>query len=242
MSDPTGHDGLPAACGNKSYEADPLQHARCTLAGEQVQRREQMDALSEDVATIGFLPATLLSGGEPGFVASDSAATENAASDLAATSESAANDLAMASEDTLVSTGASATDATSTATESGAGQYVDFAHGTTSASAQDIVSNGINREASLANMVGSREPGSFYTVQVDPLNPTEALELAASWATRHNPQDICIVICRLPVSVVNALEGSRLLVRRFQPPESIFRPDSFDIVNQEATWFTIKVR
>jgi hypothetical protein len=28
---------LPPACANPTYEADPLQHALCTLAGEQIQ-------------------------------------------------------------------------------------------------------------------------------------------------------------------------------------------------------------
>lgn len=147
----------------------------------------------------------------------------------------AASDTASAAADT-----ASAEDPA--VSGNGGGDFIDFAHGTTSTSAQNIVDNGLNRDAALAAMVGSREPGTFFTVQVDPLNTNEALELAASWATRHNPQDICIVICRLPRSVVESLESSRLLVHRFQPHESVFRPDSYDIVNREATFFSFKVR
>ena len=42
------------------------------------------------------------------------------------------------------------------------GIFVDFAHGTTPASANNIVNNGLNREASLGAMVASQRPGSFF--------------------------------------------------------------------------------
>lgn len=138
---------------------------------------------------------------------------------------------------TVITTAAGATDA-----ENDASDFVDFAHGTAFESASNIVNSGLNREASLTAMVFSKEPGSFFAVKVDPLNPSDALGMAASWATRHNPDDICIVICRLPRSGIESLESSRLLIHTFGPPQSVFRPDAFEIVNREARWFLRRVR
>jgi len=41
VSDPAGLDGSPSQCGSVSYNADPLQHARCNAAGYTYQRDQQ---------------------------------------------------------------------------------------------------------------------------------------------------------------------------------------------------------
>ena len=119
--------------------------------------------------------------------------------------------------------------------------FVEFAHGTTHGPAADITTNGLNRDALLAGDVGSRRPGSFFTIRVDPANPYEALGTAASWGGRHEG-DVCVVICRLPTSVVSDLEGAGTLVHRARPNESIFHPDSFATVNREAIWKILNAR
>jgi len=60
-----------------------------------------------------------------------------------------------------------------------ADDVVDFAHGTTRASAADIVANGLSYEMGLKNMAGSVEPGSFFTIRIDPSDPSEALRTRA---------------------------------------------------------------
>lgn len=119
-----------------------------------------------------------------------------------------------------------------------ADDVVDFAHGTTRASAADIVANGLNYEAGLKNMAGSVEPGSFFTIRIDPSDPPTALSTAAFWAKRHDGP-LCVLICRLPRSIVGNLEGSGALIHTIGPTQSIFRPASFDFVNRAAEWIVV---
>jgi len=133
-------------------------------------------------------------------------------------------------------------DTATMASNSGAGEFVDFAHGTTRQSGQNIIINGLNRAESLKAMFGSKEPGSFFTVRIDLADPSEALSAAAGWASMRHGGEICVVICRLPQSVVEGLESSRLLVHTIGPTQSVFRPGSYAIVNREARWFIANVR
>jgi len=119
-----------------------------------------------------------------------------------------------------------------------ADDVVDFAHGTTRASAADIVANGLSYEMGLKNMAGSVEPGSFFTIRIDPSDPSEALSTAAFWAKRHDGP-LGVLICRLPRSVVRNLEGSGALIHTVGPTQSIFRPASFDTVNRDAEWIVV---
>lgn len=76
------------------------------------------------------------------------------------------------------------------------------------ASGRNIVGNGLDEAAPLANLYGSKAPGSFFTVPVDPTDTAAALETAATWGLRHG-DDACVVVCRLPSSTVADLEAPR---------------------------------
>lgn len=132
-------------------------------------------------------------------------------------------------------------DTTAMTPENSGEEFVEFAHGTTRESGLDIVDNGVNYEAGVEAMFGSKEPGSFFTVRVDPSQPYEALSTVASWGARHGGS-VAVVIVRLPQAVVERLEAAGLLVHRIRPMESIFRPRSFETVNHEAEWDIIHVR
>ncbi len=87
-------------------------------------------------------------------------------------------------------------------------------------------------------MVGSVEPGSFFTITVNPSNPSEALSTAAFWAKRHDGP-LCVLVCRLRRPVVDSLEGAGSLIHTIEPTQSIFRPASFKTVNREAEWIIV---
>lgn len=133
-------------------------------------------------------------------------------------------------------------DTAATASENG-GDYVDFAHGTTRASGQNILDKGLNHEDALMNEAHSHAPGSFFTVRVDLSNARIALEVAADWAKRHEG-DLCIVVCRLPRTVVKGLENAGSLVHTMIPYQyqSVFYPESFVAINENATWFWVDVQ
>ena len=119
--------------------------------------------------------------------------------------------------------------------------FVKFAHGTNRSGGQQILAMGVNETASVAAMAGSREPGSFFTVEINPFNPLVALETAAFWDGRHG-KDVCIVLCCLPSTVVRALEqlSPPALIHEVKPTQSIFRPRSFGIINQYLHyWYQI---
>jgi hypothetical protein len=118
--------------------------------------------------------------------------------------------------------------------------YSDFAHGTRSDYAERIVRHGPSRAASLRNTVGSHEPGSWFTVRVDPTDPVAALETAASWGARH-PGETCVLVCRLPTSVVRQLEEAGALAHTDVPFQSVFRPESFATVRRHAQWFIVSL-
>jgi len=125
--------------------------------------------------------------------------------------------------------------------ESSVDPLVEFAHGTTRESGLNIVDKGLNYDDAVDAMLGSKEPGSFFTVKVDPSEPYEALSAAASWGARHG-SSVSIVLLRLPRPVIESLEAARSLVHTADPMQSVFRRASFEIVNREAQWDILHVR
>lgn len=115
-------------------------------------------------------------------------------------------------------------------------RFFEFAHGTIREHAEQILRYGLSFEASQRHQVGSRAPGSFFTVRVDPAEPEAALETAAFWGSRH-AGEVCVLICRLPVGLVRRLERQRSLVHTAGPSQSVFFPRSFDAINREAQWY-----
>jgi RHS repeat-associated protein len=116
--------------------------------------------------------------------------------------------------------------------------YVDFAHGTSREHAHAIIDRGLDAGAIRSAEFGSREPGSFFTVRVDPDDRAEAIETALFWGQRHTKrqEDACVIVCRLPVEVVGDLERAGSLRHDIAPRQSVFRPDAFPTVNANAQW------
>lgn len=106
-------------------------------------------------------------------------------------------------------------------------------------SADEILSNGLSLAASLANKSGTKSAGSFFAVGRSQATFDEAWDIASDYAVRASTfhgGTHCIIVCRLPVSVVSELESSGLLVRGLRMTESIFLPGSFGKVNSAAEW------
>jgi hypothetical protein len=116
---------------------------------------------------------------------------------------------------------------------------IDFAHGTQRTYATRIVNDGVSRDEILRHSVGSHEPGSFFTVQIDQSNPMGALETAAAWGARHGGATV-VLVCRLPAAVVRELERAGSLVYTDVPNQAVFRYDAFETVNRNAQWFIVR--
>ena len=121
---------------------------------------------------------------------------------------------------------------------------VSFAHGTSLDIAKEIAKNGLDAEKLLANCIGSHEPGSFFTHQLGPPdNPGPGLQEAANWAGPRYGNEIGILIMTIPKSVYQDLEIQGLVRTGAvpggtpdMPPETIFKPEAFDVINQHAKW------
>jgi hypothetical protein len=118
----------------------------------------------------------------------------------------------------------------------------DFAHGTTRSSADNILSNGLSEEANVANIAGSKAPGSLFTISVEDVGREDALHTAAWWAKSRHPGDACVIVCRLPINVVRDFERNGWLTRGITPREAVFDPRTFPIINKlvkagDAEWF-----
>jgi hypothetical protein len=137
--------------------------------------------------------------------------------------------------------GAASSAQSTTVPEDNASPFVEFAHGTTHELGLNVINIGLSYTAGRAAELGSKEPGSFFTVKVNPSNPYEALSVAASWGARRGGS-VSVVLLRLPQPVVESLEAAGSLVHNTIPVESIFRPVSFDVVNREAQWSIVAVR
>jgi len=119
--------------------------------------------------------------------------------------------------------------------------FIEFAHGTTRESGLNILAKGVSYEDSISAMFWSKEAGSFFTVRVDPSNPYGALSAAASWGARHGGS-VSVVLIRLPRSVVQSLEAATSLVYTIEPVQAVFKPASFDTVNNAAQFSIVHVR
>jgi hypothetical protein len=114
--------------------------------------------------------------------------------------------------------------------------FVEYAHGTIREHAEHIMRHGLSSQESLRHQVGSRAPGSFFTVRVDSAQPAAALETAAFWGSRHEGE-VCVLICRLPIGLVRRMERQKLLVHTVGPTQSVFFPRAFDTINRTAQWY-----
>ncbi|MEV6335545.1 RHS repeat-associated core domain-containing protein [Nocardia vinacea] len=120
--------------------------------------------------------------------------------------------------------------------------YRDFAHGTSRAHADDITDNGISAEASRENAKkGSmNRPSSFFTHEVEH-GGSPGVQAAYEWGARiEGWQSSTVIIGRLPESTYQRLVDMGLVeVRKAGegvPDETIFHPDSFEILNREMQW------
>jgi hypothetical protein len=112
--------------------------------------------------------------------------------------------------------------------------YVWFCHGTSRLFADDINQSGVRTGASLENMVGSREPGAFFTFLLgkDSPYPDQAVfEFAQQFAKRQKAP-WAIMIGKLPRKVFQSLKGSGLARTEEigypgSLPETIFKPAAF---------------
>ena len=116
-------------------------------------------------------------------------------------------------------------------------RYKDFAHGTSLENIDDIINNGLSANAARENSKGGlvNLPGSFFTV---PLPPNGGIQRAYEFGLRHTEQP-AVLIMRIPENVFLDLEKSgaaffRPIAGEEDAIETVFRPESFDILNQLA--------
>lgn len=122
---------------------------------------------------------------------------------------------------------------------------VNFAHGTSPENAHNILRVGLNRAAALAASFGSHVPGAFFAhVLGPPAHPGPGLQMAYEWGKRHSAMPV-VLIGQLPERVFRELEASGLIVTQpvpgakeayEVPPETIFYPDAYPLVNQHVQW------
>lgn len=121
---------------------------------------------------------------------------------------------------------------------------MDFAHGTTTAHAQNILDNGLSSDYASASSSGGSigRPGSFFTYGIDgPSNP--ALSDAAQWGVTRNGgvrSGASVLVGRLPASTYQSLMDQGLITLRTtgegMPEETLFHPDAFPILNEQMQW------
>ena len=122
-----------------------------------------------------------------------------------------------------------------------ADRLIDFAHGTTVANAERILDEGVSESAIRGASSGSREPGSFFTIRIDPNDPDAALEHALWWARERHGGECVVVVCSIPEGLADQLERNGLLRNSRQPIESVFRPGSFPLINEyRANWQVVR--
>jgi len=122
--------------------------------------------------------------------------------------------------------------------------YRDFAHGSHRDHVVDIVEDGLDAErATELSQAGraNQNPGSFFTIPLSG-DGQEGLQYAADFGARVYGADTEIAVMRVPESVFQSLEASGAAYSRSIPgiannvTETIFRPESFDVLNQHATF------
>ena len=115
--------------------------------------------------------------------------------------------------------------------------YRDFAHSSSLESIDDIINNGLNANKAKRNSRGGQVniAKSFFTV---PLPQEGGIQRAYEFGLRHSDQP-AVVIMRVPEDLFIQLEESGSAFSRPIPGgediiETIFRPESFDALNQRA--------
>ena len=118
------------------------------------------------------------------------------------------------------------------------GPSIDFFHGSSRESVENIINNGLDTNAARRYSGGGRvnRPGSFFSIET---SEPEALQLAYEFGLNRvaDPNDVRVLVVRVPESTIRHLESGNLIIRRpiagvETTTETIFRPGSFDTLNQ----------
>ncbi len=125
------------------------------------------------------------------------------------------------------------------------GGSVDFAHGTSLKHAESIRANGLSSGTARANANGGslNKPGSFFTHRVTS-SVDDGVQSAYEYGLRVDPESpSSVLVGRLPKSTYDDLVERGLVTTRNtgegMPDETIFHPDSFDILNRDMNWLAI---
>ena len=125
-------------------------------------------------------------------------------------------------------------------TRMGESGFRDFVHGTSEASANNIVSGGVR---AVSTNTAPLPAGSFFTFE----STRASAEIAAShFALRHTSSaNVRLLLGRVPISVLDDLI-TRELVKTgptpglpFFPHQTVFLPEAFETLNAHIVW-TIK--
>ncbi|WP_375492777.1 RHS repeat-associated core domain-containing protein [uncultured Nostoc sp.] len=121
----------------------------------------------------------------------------------------------------------------------------DFAHGSSLEYIDNIINNGFDQNAASNSSRGGRvnRPGSFFAIELTQQGgPSvgEKLTLSYNFGKRH-AEEPAVLIMRLPGEVFSQLEATNKVITRpiagaEDFTETIFKPESFDILNQHATF------
>jgi RHS repeat-associated protein len=116
-----------------------------------------------------------------------------------------------------------------------AGATRAFAHGTAPGSAADIVNNGLSESAARAGSQGGLydSPGSFHTIEINPANPSDALEIAHGYGLLQ-ADPASVVVSELPGSVFQQMLDQGLATVEKVPglgEQTVFHPSGYDVFN-----------
>ena len=126
----------------------------------------------------------------------------------------------------------------------GLAAYREFAHGTLTSDAQNIVDNGLSETRAQATSYGGAigRPGSLFTYQVSG-GSDPAFSTAAQWGVTRNggvAKGASVIVGRLPESTYQDLLQKGLITLRTtgqgMPEETVFAPAAFATLNQEMQW------
>ena len=124
------------------------------------------------------------------------------------------------------------------------GPTLDFAHGTTSASASSIAASGLDEAAAASASSGGQfaQPGSFFAFAIAP-GDTEGIQLAYEMGLRHG-DDVCVLVGTIPQSTYDDLARAGFVnvspLPGVQIPEVVFSPEAFEQINRDAVWQLVK--
>jgi hypothetical protein len=76
--------------------------------------------------------------------------------------------------------------------------------------------------------------------RLDPADGNAAVSNSATWGARAaraaGKSEVCVIVCRVPKSVVASLEASGHLADHPALFESVLHPDGFDVFSRSASW------